>query len=391
MADPSTATPERTTRLERQLESLRLRLGIPGMAAGIVRNGTLVWSRGFGYADLERKIPATERTPFRLASVTKTFASVLALELAAEGKMKLSDEVILDTVTLPSYAAPAWNVISHTADAPAGDSFRYDHQRFKLLGPLLENASGQDLRRLVEDRMILPLNMLDTAPGEDAGVCSPSPDAFDDYRAARDTRVLLTSAKPYALGPGLKPRSAPDAPSPLSAAAGMISTVRDMARYAAALDDKRLLDDAEKSLAWSPVITSSGQPLPYGLGWYVQNVRGVKAVWHPGYVPDLSSSLFLKVPEKGLTFILLANADALVSPFADDVSSGDVTACAFADDFLRIFAFEEASGRPLPDPDWSLRSGKFTEWIRANARDDYDYEAEARAGGELRAWRRAKK
>jgi len=71
-----------------------------------------------------------------------------------------------------------------------------------------------------------------------------------------------------------------------------------------------------------------------GLGWFINNYRGERVVWHFGYVQNGYSSLILKVPSRGLTFIILANGDGLSAPF--QLESGDVTRSLFATIFLRL-------------------------------------------------------
>src|SRR5678815_132798 len=83
----------RIARLETQLESLRQELKIPAYSAAIVKNQKVIWAKGFGYADVENKIPATEHTAYHLASLTKTFASTILMQLVQEGKIKLDDPV----------------------------------------------------------------------------------------------------------------------------------------------------------------------------------------------------------------------------------------------------------------------------------------------------------
>jgi hypothetical protein len=76
-------------------------------------------------------------------------------------------------------------------------------------------------------------------------------------------------------------------------------------------------------------------PTPFGLGWLAQSYQGEKLVWHFGQFPDAFSSLILKVPNRRLTLILLANSDGLSAPFS--LSDGDVTSSLFARTFLRLF------------------------------------------------------
>jgi CubicO group peptidase (beta-lactamase class C family) len=70
-----------------RIEDFRADVGVPGLSAAIARDGRIVWSQGFGSADLESGRPATPETVYHLASLTKTFASVVLLQLAAEGRL----------------------------------------------------------------------------------------------------------------------------------------------------------------------------------------------------------------------------------------------------------------------------------------------------------------
>lgn len=73
----------------RALDSLRSAARIPGLSAAVVNDGAIIFARGFGYADLERQIPATPETPYDIASVTKPLSAVVALRLVEEGQLDL--------------------------------------------------------------------------------------------------------------------------------------------------------------------------------------------------------------------------------------------------------------------------------------------------------------
>jgi CubicO group peptidase (beta-lactamase class C family) len=91
---------ERIARFETLLDSLRQELKIPAYSAAIVKNQKVIWAKGFGYADVENKIPATEHTAYHLASLTKTFASTILMQLVQDGKIKLDDPVSKYGITL---------------------------------------------------------------------------------------------------------------------------------------------------------------------------------------------------------------------------------------------------------------------------------------------------
>jgi hypothetical protein len=86
---------------------------------------------------------------------------------------------------------------------------------------------------------------------------------------------------------------------------------------------------------FTPACSDGGQVQPYGLGWFVQEHAGTKLVWHYGWAPYAYSSLILKVPDQGVTLILLANSDGASAEF--DLGAGDVLRSPFARAFLRRF------------------------------------------------------
>jgi CubicO group peptidase (beta-lactamase class C family) len=120
----------------------------------------------------------------------------------------------------------------------------------------------------------------------------------------------------------------------VDASDGIISSVRDLARFDNALASNALLSRATRDLAWTQSYDGDA-PLRTGLGWFVQNYHGEPIVWQFGVIRGGHSALVVKAPNRGLTFILLANSDGLTAPFA--LESGDVTSSLFATLFLRLF------------------------------------------------------
>ncbi len=77
--------------LEAQLEADRVRLKIPGLSAAVILDREILWARGFGYADLERRVPATPQTLYRVGSITKLFTATMLMQLREQGKLQLDD------------------------------------------------------------------------------------------------------------------------------------------------------------------------------------------------------------------------------------------------------------------------------------------------------------
>jgi CubicO group peptidase (beta-lactamase class C family) len=179
--------------------------------------------------------------------------------------------------------------------------------------------------------------MKDSVPGRDLIDPNVLPeklfatDVLDRYR-----RVLERLATPYKVDKRGRLARTELTPEDISAASGLVSTVRDLARFDAALDSSLLLREETMRLAWSNTYNAQNVSLPTGLGWFVQTYRGEPIVWHFGLVPNAYSSLIIKVPSRHLTLILLANSDGLSAPF--ELDAGDVTRSLFATLFLRLFS-----------------------------------------------------
>jgi hypothetical protein len=126
-----------------------------------------------------------------------------------------------------------------------------------------------------------------------------------------------------------------------------------MAKYDIAIDQNRFLNKETQQLAFTPTVSTKGETLPYGLGWFTQNYKGTKMLWHYGYW-TANSSFILKVPGRNITFIAMANTDNLSRP--TDLGSGDALSSPVGMAFLKTFIFPEVFGENLPDINWKAPS-----------------------------------
>src|SRR5678815_3614369 len=147
----------RIARLETQLESLRQELKIPAYSAAIVKNQKVIWAKGFGYADIENKIPATEHTAYHLASLTKTFASTILMQLVQEGKVNLDDPVSKYGITLESNGViRVRHLFSHTSEGNPGERYSYNGNRYAELDKVVERATGKSFAELLIANILDP-------------------------------------------------------------------------------------------------------------------------------------------------------------------------------------------------------------------------------------------
>ena len=334
LQEPRGALDQRLGLLARYFDGLRAQAGVPGLSAAIVADRRILWEQGFGYQDAEARIAATPHTLYPVASLTKTFASTLLLQCVEAGRLDLNAPIRQYTATVPDAAATVRHVLSMTSDAPAGSSFRYDGDRYAALTSVVEACTGQSFRVALASQILDRLGMFDSVPGHD--LADPPPalaSLFGPTTLERYRRALARIAKPYrSLGRRYAPAEYP--PRGINAAAGLVSTVRDLARYDAALDDYVLVGEQSQQLAWTPSSLRDGRRGAYGLGWFTQSIGGGEPiVWHYGLWPSFSS-LIVKRPARGVTLILLANSDGLNARVP--MAAGDVRVSPFARAFLSL-------------------------------------------------------
>ncbi len=316
--------------LERYLESLRVEAGIPGMSVAVLQDGRIVWERGFGRQDVEGGVSATPSTPYVLGDLSQTIGATLLLKKCVEeGTAELSHPLAWWAPQVPDASTTIRDILAHTAP---GIGFRYDGQRFAWLTGAVERCAERPYVQVVVEEVFERLGMAHSVPGHAiAGFTPREAAALGPGRLGHYAGVLGHLAVPYRVDSrDASVARTPVIPIAADAATGLVSTVQDLARFDAALDDSGVLLLPEtRRIAWTRV-----WPQPTGLGWFVQGYNGEPVVWQFGLVRNAYSSLVLKVPNRRLTVIALANSDGLSAPFA--LEQGDVTTSIFARLFLRL-------------------------------------------------------
>ena len=332
---PATATAPSTTPAQDSavalIEATLRRTGIPGAQVAVMRDGTLIWSRGFGLADLEQQVPVTNRTRFRIGSVSKSLAAGGLLVLLAEGRVALDADV---RRYVPEFPAKPWpltvrQAAGHTAGirhyrAPSeflstthynsviealapfgGDSLlfepgtRYSYSTFgwTLVSSVIERAAGQDFLAFMQQRVLDTLGLQHTtADFSDSLV----PDRARFYSRADSLRPRVNTA---AVDNSIK-----------WAGGGYLSTSEDIARFADGLMTGRLVPDSVVQLAWTSQRTRDGATTGYGLGFFVvTDSLGRRTISHGGGAAGSRAQL-LVYPDERLVVVALWNADFAAVP-----------------------------------------------------------------------------
>jgi len=312
--DPSSRNKQRLERFEKQVDDLRALLKIPGMSAVIIKDQKVLWAKGFGFADLENRIPATPDTLFHLASVTKTFAATLIMQLVEQRKLSLDEPMSHYSTDFKDDSVKIKHIISHTSAGTPGERFQYDGNRYDYLTAVIEKKTGKRFGEVVVETFFDPLGMSNSVPyhhivvDADKWTASLGKKHLDRYK-----KSLETLAQPYTYyGKGEIIHTTYPYPDFIGAAAGLLSSVRDMAKYDIAIDQHAFIKKETQEQAWTPFVSNSGKRLPYGLGWFVMKYHGTRLIWHTGDWGNGFSAFYLKVPEKNLSLIMLANSEVLV-------------------------------------------------------------------------------
>jgi CubicO group peptidase (beta-lactamase class C family) len=318
---------------ERYLESVRIEASIPAMSAAIVQDNSVVWKAGFGRQDVEGAIAATADTPYQIGPLSQALGATLLLRKCMDqDTAEPNDPVTRWVPTYTETSTTLGQLLSHTA--PVG-GFRYAPERFAALTDVVEECGDRKYGQLLASEIFELAGMIDSVPGEALAAPGPADVAiFGEARLSRYAAVLRRAALPYRVISGRAQRNTDYRPHQLDLSNGIVTTVSDLARFDVALDGEMLLTEATRIQAWSPAYWGT-LPLPTGLGWFLQGYNGQPIVWQFGVVDGAYSSLIIKVPNRHLTFILLANSDGLCAPFG--LEAGDVTSSLFARLFLKSF------------------------------------------------------
>src|SRR5688572_23823637 len=314
------------------LDSLRGQAGIPGLAAAIVDTDRVVWDRAYGYQDFNRAIATRTDTPFNADGLTQAFTAAIVLRCAEDRRLSLDDTVRSFKVPTIEPDATIRQLLTHTSGASDGLTFFLRPERLTPLRPIVRACEGNSYRENMAN-LLHRLGMFDSVPGPDiVNVAKGDEGVPDPADVKRYASVLERRATPYSVDRRARARqsSYPDSTTVLTPASGVVTTVRDLAKFDLALKQGNLLKRGTLDQARSTPAADGS--LPHGIGWFVQTYNRERVVWQFGMVEDASSSLMIMLPDRGLTLILMANTDGLVKLYSP--AKGDVTLSPFARLFL---------------------------------------------------------
>lgn len=319
------------------LEAQQVYDRLPGISVAVVKDQEILWSKGYGLADVKRKTPATAETLYSICSITKLFTSIAIMQLYEQGKLRLDDSLatLLPDKTIrqqfsdsgpitirsllthssglpreadfpywtgPEYNFPTREQITDRLEQqetlyPASTYFQYSNLGMALLGEVVEKVSGEPYEVYVQEHILKPLRLTNTLPRmpeELWGSKLATGYAAINRQGTRDALPLFDVKG-------------------MQAAAGYSSTVLDLAQFASW--QFRLLTNGGKEILKASTLKEMQRvhwvdpdwKVHWGLGFVVFQNNGKTLNGHWGSCPGYRS-IILMDPEDKLAVVVLINA-----------------------------------------------------------------------------------
>jgi serine beta-lactamase-like protein LACTB len=323
-------SPEKRAQIENVVSQFMTSTHAPGVSVAIVENGEYEWAAGFGFADLENNVPATEHTIFRLGSISKSLTAVGALELFERGQLDLDAPVQKYCPAFPEKKWPVTTreVMGHLAgirhyktgpddleigntkhfDNPIqagldffknepllsepGTHFRYSTQGYTLVGCVMEGASKTKYVDFMLQNVVAPAGMQHTQ-ADDRFAIIPYRTRFYGKTESGTVQNADFLDSSYKIPGG-----------------GWLSSAEDMARFEVAILNDKLIKRSTRDLLWTPSKPPDDSAKGYALGWHTFNEDGIFLVGHTGGQQGADTN-FLLAPEKHAGVVVLANLDQI--------------------------------------------------------------------------------
>ena len=318
--------------IEKALDDKRKELGIPGISIAIVKDDQIIYLKGLGEKDVDKKLPVTPDTRFAIGSASKAFTAMLALMSADDGKLSLDDspKKFLPYFTLRDQEAAAKitirDLLAHRSGlnrtdfamvtgllnreelirvaglakptAKLGEKFQYQNIMYAAAGEAVAKAENSTWDKLIATRIFKPLGM------NNSDTSSTAMQKARDYSFGYDYNSTTKVT-----------RRLPQRAIPAAAPAGAInSSARDMAQWVRLMlnngtyNGKHLVSEKNFDELVRKQMAIGG-PVSYGLGWFLREWKGHKIVEHGGNIDGFNSQVAF-MPDQKLGFVLLTNVTA---------------------------------------------------------------------------------
>ena len=308
-----------TNKIDEYVQSEMTRQRIPGVSLAIVKNGEVVYAKGYGLANLEHNVAVKPETIFQSGSVGKQFTATAVMMLVEEGKINLEEKISKYLGPVPD----AWSnitvrqLLTHTSgltDYPSdfdfrrdytedellkraqaippafkpGEKWQYSNLAYVTLGILIHKVSGKFYGDFLQERVFKPLGMTTT-------------------RIISEVEIVQNRAAGYRIVQNEIKNQNWVSPSLNTTADGALYfSVLDVAKWDAALYGERLLKKTSLDQMWTPVRLTNNKTYDYGFGWGIGRVNDHRIIEHGGAWQGFTSYIARYVDDR-ITVIVLDN------------------------------------------------------------------------------------
>lgn len=296
----------------------------PGLSVIVIRDGKVLGQRSYGLADMEKNIPVTALTNFRIASLSKQFTAMAIQILKERGKLSYDSRLAEFFPEFPEYGRNITirQLLNHTSglknyeneipshqpvqitDADVlsilerqtsgyfapGKGYQYSNSGYIILALIIEKVSGQTFARFLQENIFKPAGMSSSVV----------------YTGS--TQQIPHRAYGYTKGKDGYQRTDQSATSATYGDGGIYSSTTDMAKWDQVLYTSKLISSSAISEAFTPGSYGDGQHSDYGFGWSIDMVRGYRKISHEGATIG-SRSYILRLPEQHFSVIVLMNVN----------------------------------------------------------------------------------
>jgi CubicO group peptidase (beta-lactamase class C family) len=304
----------------------------PGLAVMVIKNGRILFNKGYGVGDLSTGLPLRADTPFYIASIAKQFTAAAIIMLAEQGRLSYDDKLIKFFPELKGFASTISisQLLTHTSGLidhldvikdnnagwknkdvlqlllsenrvlfQPGEKWSYSNSGYVLLAMIVERITGQRFSEFLKKSIFTPLGMKRTLVVDESQTGVPK--RAHGYRQANgrwepsDYAALTTGA------------------------GGVYSTLEDLYRWDQSFYTEKLIKESSLKRASTPARLNNGKPTPYGFGWLAEYAaKGRFAnVWYVASYGNFKGfqSVIKRIPERRFTVIVLSNrGDLLIWP-----------------------------------------------------------------------------
>jgi CubicO group peptidase (beta-lactamase class C family) len=310
---------------------------VAAMSIAVTRGRDTLVMKGYGLADMENDVPATAQTVYRIGSVTKQFTSVAVMQLVEQGKLSLDDEVTKYVPNAPTHGRRVLvrHLLNHTSGIPSytdvgptfgrvmrldlskdsligtvkddslqfepGSHFYYNNTGYFLLGMIVERVTGKPYGDYLRDALFAPNGLTSTVYCGTMPLIKHRARGYEVRAAGLVNADYISMDLPYAAG-------------------SLCSTVGDLVAWTRLLHAGKLVNASSFTSMTTPAKLTSGRPMQYGFGLFMDTVGTHRRIHHGGGINGFISELAY-YPDDSLTVVVLSNtAPAPSEQVADNLA-----------------------------------------------------------------------